>query len=137
MSVESYKDLKVWQKSIDLVDGIYEVTKKFPKEEIYGLTGQLKRAAISLPSNIAEGSSKRSTKEFMRFINIAYGSLAELETQLIIAERQRFISKEQNLELSAKISEIGKMLNGLHRSLSEKISSEKITELRTLNSGNS
>ncbi len=85
MSVESYKNLIVWQKSMDLVLLIYSLTKKFPEEEIYGLTSQMKRAEVSVPSNIAEGSRRSSKKDFRNFLLNAYGSGAELETQIKIA----------------------------------------------------
>ncbi|MDI6591586.1 MAG: four helix bundle protein [Patescibacteria group bacterium] len=86
MYVKSYKDLIVWKKSIDLVEEIYKITKRLPKSETYGLSSQMQRAAIAIPSNIAEGS-KRTTKEYSQFLSIAYGSAAELETQLILIRR--------------------------------------------------
>lgn len=129
MGIAGFKELQVWQKSMDLLDGVYELTRTFPKEEVYTLTSQIRRSAISIPSNIAEGSSKRSTKEFIRFINIAYGSLSELETQLIIAERQGYCHSVD--EFSGRIAEIGRMLNGLRNALCVKSNN---TELRTLDS---
>jgi len=129
--VESYKDLQVWQKSMELVKRIYRLTQHFPKEELYGLTSQLRRSAVSIPSNLAEGSSKRSTKEFMRFINISYGSLCELETQILIACDLEYIESQTKNECCEKISEIGRMLNGLLRALNKKLIP---IELRTLNS---
>jgi len=87
MQVKSYKDLIVWQKAMDLVEMVYQVTRSFPKDELYGLTNQLRRAAVSVPSNIAEGQAHNSTAEFRNFLSIAHGSLAEVETQLLIAER--------------------------------------------------
>ena len=127
--VQSFKDLKVWQKARLLTKDVYIATKDFPVEERYGLTSQIRRATISIPSNIAEGSSKRSTREFLRFLNISYGSLAELEAQLILANDLNFLSEKQLVDITANIEEIGRMVNGLIRSLEEK------TELRTLNSG--
>ncbi len=132
IAINSYRDLKVWQKAIIIVEDIYTATQSFPKEEIYGLTSQIRRCAISVPSNVAEGSSKRSTKEFIRFINMSYGSLSELETQLYIAGRLNFINDTARLELEAKIAELGRMLNGLRLSLTKKLNSE----LRTLDSKN-
>ena len=85
IAIKSYRDLIAWQKAINLVTEVYNLTKKFPQSEVYGLTNQLRRAWVSIPSNIAEGSSRKSTLEFMRFLKIAQGSLAELETQIIIA----------------------------------------------------
>lgn len=117
MAISNYKDLKVWQKSIDLVDEVYSVTNTFPKNEQFGLTSQLRRAACSIASNIAEGSAKRSKKEYVRFVNIAYGSLAEIETQIIIAQRQGYIEPSKTEKIEAQTTEIGKMLNGLRNSL--------------------
>ena len=117
MAISNYKDLKVWQNAIDLVDKIYSITNDFPKNEQFGLISQLRRASCSVPSNIAEGSAKRSKKEYVRFINIAYGSLAEIETQIIIAQRQGFVPPSKAEEVEAQTTEIGKMLNGLRNSL--------------------
>ena len=129
-AIQSYRDLHVWQKARVLVRVVYEVSATFPKEETYGITSQLRRAAISVPSNLAEGSSKGSTPEFLRFISISYGSLCELETQLYLSADLGFITQQACDELLEKTSEIGRMLNGLKRSLKQS------TELRTLNSGN-
>ena len=120
-NISSYKNLKIWQKSIDFVERIYNITKLFPKEEIYGLTSQIRRCAVSISSNIAEGSSRRSDKEFIRFVNISYGSLSELETQLYIANRLQFIDSNQYIEFELQIAELGKMLNGLRLSLEKKL----------------
>lgn len=108
-----HKDLEVWQKGILLVTDIYQLTNNFPKEELYGLTNQIRRAAVSIPSNIAEGSARQSNKEFIQFLHIALGSLMELETQLIISKNIFFISEEMMAEKQLKIEELGKMLNGL------------------------
>jgi four helix bundle protein len=113
MSVQSYKDLIVWQKSMDLVDVIYQMTRTFPKEEVYGLTNQLRRAAVSIPSNIAEGHARRSTQEFHRYLSIARGSLAEVETQLLIAQRLGYLSADQLSPILSLQVEINKMTNGL------------------------
>ncbi|MFA7230880.1 MAG: four helix bundle protein [Victivallaceae bacterium] len=88
--MKTHKDLEVWKEGIDLVTSIYEVTKDFPHEEIYGLTSQMKRSAISVPSNIAEGAARGGKKEFIHFLYISLASLAELETQIIIAEKLKF-----------------------------------------------
>jgi four helix bundle protein len=122
MSVSSYKDLLVWQKSMDLVVAVYEQAKSFPKDEIYSLTQQIKRSAVSIPSNLAEGSSKKSTKEFLRFINIAYGSLAELETQLLLANKLQMLDNKNLENLNLKTTEIAKMCSGLINSLNSKLS---------------
>lgn len=92
--IKSFKDLRVWQKSVQIVEDAYRLTKFFPKEELYGLTSQIRRASISVPSNIAEGFRRYHNKEYKQFLFIALGSLAELETQLIIAARLNFVSKQ-------------------------------------------
>jgi len=112
---------------MDLVEEIYSVTKNFPKDELYGLSSQIKRCAISVPSNIAEGSSKKSTKEFIRFLNISYGSLSEIETQILIAQRLKFLSDECAKGILENIHEIGRMMNGLRNSLKNKLNSEHRT----------
>lgn len=91
-SIKSYQDLTVWQKSMELVAWIYELTQHFPKEEMYGLVSQMRRSAISIPSNIAEGYSRRHRQEYIQFVRIAFGSGAELETQLIIAKKLGYTS---------------------------------------------
>ena len=113
--VKTHKDLDVWKKSIDFVTQLYNVTTAFPKEEIYGLTNQLRRAAVSIPSNIAEGAARKSNKEFIQFLHIALGSSAELETQLIISNNLKFMNDETFHEIDKKRNEIGKMLFGLIR----------------------
>ncbi len=120
MGVNSYKDLTVWQKSLGFVERIYKSTNSFPRDELYGLVSQMRRAAVSIPSNIAEGSCKRSTKEYIRFINIASGSVAELETQIIIANKLGFIGSDELEHLTSSADEIGKMLYGLQNALSNK-----------------
>jgi four helix bundle protein len=95
MSFNSYRDLKVWQLSMDLAEHIYCLTDSFPKHEVYQLSSQMQRAVVSIPSNIAEGHARDFTKEFLRHLSIALGSLAELETQGIIAERRIYIEKEK------------------------------------------
>ena len=97
MTVKSYRQLIVWQKAMELVKYIYDLTKKFPKEELYGLTSQIRRAAVSVPSNIAEGQGRDSTKEFLHHLSIAYGSLMETETQGLIAEMQCYITAEETI----------------------------------------
>ena len=124
MQVHGYKDLKVWQKSMDLVVDIYTITKKFPDDEKYGLKAQMRRAAVSIPSNIAEGRAKRSTKDFLRFLSIAYGSNAELETQLIIAHRLGYIQVAMFDKLILQTGEIARMLNGMINALEKKLSPE-------------
>lgn len=111
MSIESYRDLVVWQKSVNLVIVIYELTAKFPKEEIYGLTSQMRRSVVSLPSNIAEGKYRGTRKDFAQFLRIAFGSGAELETQLEIARRLDLISEQEYQQTQALLNEVMKMLN--------------------------
>lgn len=115
--IKSYQDLKVWQKAMDLVVLCYEITKEFPKNELYGLTGQLQRAAVSVPANIAEGHSRQHRKEYLQHLAIARGSLSELETHLLIAERLEYIDKEKLNATLKTTNEIGRMLNGLRQSL--------------------
>jgi four helix bundle protein len=107
--VKSHRDLLVWKKAIDLVEELYKLTDNFPKSELYGLTSQIRRAAVSIPSNIAEGAGRNSNKEFMHFLYIALGSLSEVETQLIIAKRLDYIDDIRE----NKLSEIRRMLLGL------------------------
>lgn len=115
--VKDYKQLDVWQKSIDLVDHIYQVTLAFPKEEIYGLSSQMRRSSVSIASNIAEGSARHGIKEFVQFIGIARGSLAELETQMIIAGRRSYVAKDKSDVIGAYILDINKMLTKLTQAL--------------------
>ena len=93
MKVKDYKELKVWQKGIEIVDKIYSITDKFPKEELYGIVSQMRRAAISIPSNIAEGFVRHHTNEYKQFLYISLGSCAELDTQLIISNRRNYVTK--------------------------------------------
>ena len=109
----SYRDLKVWQRAIDLSIEIYKLTRSFPKDERYGLVSQMRRASVSVPSNIAEGQSRQSLGDFKRFINIAIGSLAELHTQLLIGCRLAYVDREAFGKLEAEAMEIRRMLFGL------------------------
>ena len=118
----NYKNLIAWQKSIVLVKQVYQVTKSFPAEEKFGLVSQMRRAAVSVSSNIAEDQARRTTADYVRFVSIAEGSLAELETQLIIAIESDFCFKENTKDHFALMLEIRKMLNALRRSLMNKIS---------------
>jgi four helix bundle protein len=115
----SYRDLDVWKKAMDLIVDCYKTTEGFPQKETYGLASQLQRAAVSIAANISEGHARRYTKEFLRFLSIAYGSLAELETHILIAERLNYIDSSQTMRLLEKASELGRMLNGLRRSLKD------------------
>jgi len=118
--VESFKDLIVWQKGIELVNEIYKVTKHFPKEELYGLTSQTRRAAVSVPANIAEGWGRGTTKNYIQFLEISRGSLYELNTLIIISYNQEYISKETCDEIENRLNEIGRMLNALINKLENK-----------------
>ena len=113
----SYKKLDVWQKSMDLVVEIYDLLKIMPKTEQYALSEQMKRAAVSIPSNIAEGQQRNSTKEFINFLSIAKGSLAELETQLVICNRLDFLTEEQTENAMSYCQDVGRMLYALIKSL--------------------
>ena len=118
--MNSYRDLIVWQKSIKLVEEIYNLTSKFPKEEMFGLISQLRRATISIPSNIAEGFSRKSIKENIQFISIAFGSTSEVDTQLIIAKNLGMISGDSINNIEELLVEIRKMLNTMHKNLKQR-----------------
>jgi four helix bundle protein len=118
--MESYRELIAWQKSIDLVVAIYKITATFPKTEQYGLTNQMRRAAISIPSNIAEGYYRGHLNEYVRFVKIAFASGGELETQSLVAERLKFLSAEENREIEFLLSQVMKLLNKLIQSLENK-----------------
>lgn len=120
MSVRDFRDLVAWQKAMDLVVLVYQGTASLPKEEIYGLTAQMRRAAVSIPSNIAEGHARRTTPDFLHFLSIARGSLKELETQVLIARRLDFINEKQESELTGLTAEVSRIISGLTRSLKER-----------------
>lgn len=111
--IKTFRDLLTWQKSIDLVYSIYQVTKRFPLDELYGLTSQMRRSAISVPSNIAEGYGRRSTVDYKRFLKISTGSLYELQTQLEIAFRLTYMSKDDFLKVHEESREVERMLSSL------------------------
>jgi four helix bundle protein len=119
----SYKDLVAWQKSMDLVTATYRATAGFPKDELFGLTSQLRRAAVSIPSNIAEGQGRLSEKEFRYFLGQARGSLMEVETQLQIAENLGYLQKEQASASLKSCAEVGRILNGIRTSVSKQAES--------------
>ena len=118
MSGKNYTDLIVWQKAMGFVEEVYRVSGRFPREEVYGLTAQIRRAAVSVPSNIAEGQGRRSRRDFRRFLRVAHGSLREVETQVLLAERLHYLSLDDRISILRLSSEIGRLLNGLARSLS-------------------
>ena len=117
MAARNYRDLIVWRKAMDLVVGAYELTRVFPKEEMYGLTGQLRRAAVSVPANIAEGQGRGTKMEFARFLRIAHGSLREVETHVLLAGRLELASAETYQPVLALAEEVGRLINGLLNSL--------------------
>jgi four helix bundle protein len=113
-----YRELIAWQKAMDLVVAVYQVTLEFPREEAFGLTSQLRRAAVSVPSNIAEGQGRKSTKEFLHHLSMAYGSLCEVETQIVLSERLAYLEPAKSGRVLDLAAEVGKLINGLSRSLS-------------------
>jgi four helix bundle protein len=117
MPVKDYRELIVWQKAMDLVEATYRTTGNFPKEELYGLTSQMRRAAVSIPSNIAEGQARNTTRDFLHFLAVAYGSLKEIETQVLIAERLGYISDHQSITLVQRTTEVARLISGLANSL--------------------
>jgi len=119
-SVQGHKDLEVWQKAMDLVIDIYRLPASFPSKEVYGLASQMQRAAVSIPSNIAEGHGLKQTQAYLRHLAIANGSLTELETQLEIAERLGYLSVEGR-PIIQKAHEVGRMLSGLRKSLRSRL----------------
>jgi four helix bundle protein len=121
--VRSYRDLIVWQRAYDLSLAVYRATREFPKDEVYGLRSQIRRAAISIPSNIAEGYGRRTTAEYMRALNIAYGSNCELETQLSLAADLDYIDRTAAGKLGQQTAEVERMLTALRRALARRSSS--------------
>jgi four helix bundle protein len=115
--IKTHKDLDVWKESMNLAEEVYKLTESFPKEEIFGLTSQMRRAATSIPSNIAEGAARNSDKEFIQFLHVSLGSLAELETQLLLSRKLGFLKNEQ---LDGRVERIRKMLLGLVKYLKSK-----------------
>ena len=113
----SYRELIAWQKAIALVTDVYSITKAFPRDEVYGLTSQLRRSAVSVPSNIAEGQGRATRGEFIQFLSHARGSLFELETQIVIAGKLGYITSDMETDLSSKAAEVARILNGLLTSL--------------------
>jgi four helix bundle protein len=113
--VKTHKDLDAWSKAIELVEAVYSLTRAFPKTEMYGLTNQLRRAAVSVPSNIAEGAARRSTKEFIQFLHVALGSVSEVETQVIIAQRLDYVDDVNSIE--EQIEAVRRLILGLIRYL--------------------
>ena len=117
--IKSYKDLDVWKRGVELVKKVYIATRDFPKEEVYGLSNQMRRCAVSIPSNIAEGKTRQHANEYIQFLYVALGSCAELETQIVIAKEMIYINEKIKTELLEETDQIGKMLRGLITSLRE------------------
>jgi four helix bundle protein len=120
MPVKDYRELIAWQKAMDLVEAVYRRTASLPNEERYGLTNQMRRAAVSVPSNIAEGQGRRSTRDFVHFLSIARGSVKEVETQVVIARRLEYFDERQESELLSLTEEASRLISGLIRSLNNK-----------------
>ncbi len=116
-AAKDHHDLIVWQRGIDLVVRIYRMTERFPREEVYGLVTQMRRAAMSIPANIAEGSARSMPKDFAGFVSVARGSLRELDTCLVVSERLGYISERERQQVGEAVVEVDKMLNALRRSL--------------------
>ena len=117
MKLKSFRDLRIWQLAMELVEVVYKVTKQFPKEELYGLTSQIRRAAVSIPSNIAEGHTREHTKEFLHHLSMAQASLAELDTQLELSQRLNYLSEETLTQLSQHMVSLGKQQYALRNAL--------------------
>ena len=124
MKVKDYKDLKVWQKGIEIVDRVYTLTAKFPKEELYGLTLQMRKASVSIPSNVSEGFVRGHTNEYRQFLRVSLGSCAELDTQSIIANRRKYITKQELDDLAEDLNHESRMLVNLIKTLRPAINCE-------------
>ena len=121
MEIKNYKDLTVWQKAMDLAVEIYKLIGKLPKEEMYALSNQMRRAAVSIPSNVAEGHTRKSTKEYINFLSIAQGSKSELETQLLLCNKLQYLDEEDTKCTFELLSEVGKMITTLTQKLGTRI----------------
>jgi four helix bundle protein len=121
-TIRSYRDLEVWQRAMELSRSVYSVTSRFPREELYGITSQMRRAAVSVPSNVAEGHARCSTKEFLHHLSMALGSLAELETQLILSESLGFVTPDDLNKLLSDSDALGKRMRSLMESLRKRVS---------------
>jgi four helix bundle protein len=119
--MKTHRDLDVWKDSIELVSEVYRFSKKFPKEEIFCLTQQLRRAAISIPSNISEGAARNQKRDFVRFLRISAGSLAEIDTQIIIAEKLQYLGESDRIHLEGYTHKIRAQLSGLIKALEKQI----------------
>lgn len=122
--MKGYQDLQVWNKAYDSCLEIYKITTTFPVSEKYGLTSQIRRSAVSIPSNIAEGHERQHLKEYIQFLYVALGSIAELKTQMMLSKDIGYLSEKSFVKIESEIVEIGKMLNGLINSLIKKLAPE-------------
>ena len=121
MSLQSYRELEVWKAAMDLAEQCYLATRSFPKEELFGMTSQIRRAAASIPANIAEGQGREHTKEFLQFLSVARGSLMEVETHLVLCQRVGLLKQEQLDPLMAMTDRISRMLSGLRKSREKRL----------------
>ena len=121
MNISSFRELRVWQLGMDLAERIYILTDSFPKSETYGITSQIRRSAVSIPSNLAEGHGRNSTKEFLQFIAISFGSICELETQILLSYRLKYINKDDLETILALLTETSKTIRGLQKALKAKL----------------
>ena len=121
MSISRFRELRAWQLGMDLTERVYLLTNSFPKAEIYGLTSQIRRCAVSVPSNLAEGHGRTSGKEFLQFIAIAYGSICELETQILISHRLKYIEDIDLETISTLLNETSKTIRGLQKAIRERV----------------
>lgn len=122
MAIRSYRDLRVWEHGLSLVEDVYRASAGFPRAEVFGLQSQIRRAAVSIPSNIAEGHARESTREFLRFLSIAMGSAAELQTHLEVAKRLGYLEAARAEKLAFDAGEVTKMLHGLRGGLRRRLS---------------
>lgn len=120
MAIQSYRDLKVWQQGMDLAEGCYLATRQFPRDELYGMISQIRRASASIPANISEGYGRKSRNEYIQFLYIAQGSLKELETHLLLSQRVKLAPKEVIVPLLTQCESVGRLLTGLIRALENK-----------------
>lgn len=121
MGVQDYRELEVWRQAMDLVTEVYRQTAGFPRQEVYGSTSQLRRAAVSVPSNIAEGQGRRTTKEFLNHLSMARGSLLEVQTQIEIAHRLEYLNDQATQGVNQRITSVVRLLNGLINALVKKL----------------
>jgi four helix bundle protein len=127
--VNSFRDLRVWQASMDLVESVYHFTANFPAHEIYGLTSQLRRAAVSVPSNIAEGNTRESTKEYLHYLSMARASLAEVQTQIELAGRLKYAAKDNVTEIIQQCISLSKQLFALRNALTKNLTYQTLTPI--------